>query len=335
MTHILNSQNTVYPLESSTLYLRDTYDDKKAVHQFLGLALNPIPANSLLSNEEYIGPLNFDVSISPAPHSKNPWMYSSLLNKVYMDMNQQFPVDFSVENRLMTPLFVRVTPQYSSATDQPVIRCIHHEHHSDSTNADVAEHVRFHIIRCSNTQAHYIGDPKKNEKLSVVVPLQEPQAGNDSVREFFHFVCKGSCPSPGMNRRAVEVIFTLEDETGQVLGRKCLKVRVCACPKRDKAKEEGELEKNGNIASVAKGKKRKVATQMQNSQEDKVFVKEEDSTEYALKISCIGKQNYLKILEYAEDLYKSQIYLFKEQPIVQNRVKQNLVALSDLKRNVQ
>jgi len=44
---------------------------------------------------------------------------------------------------------------------------------------------------------------------------------------------------------------------GEVVGRKCLKVRICACPKRDKEKEEKEAEKNTPNAPP-KGKKRKV-----------------------------------------------------------------------------
>lgn len=74
-----------------------------------------------------------------------------------------------------------------------------------------AEHVRQHIIRCGNPHAQYIGDKNKNDRLSVLLPLSEPQTGTDCVKEIFKFVCQNSCPAPGMNRRGIEIIFTLEN----------------------------------------------------------------------------------------------------------------------------
>lgn len=76
---------------------------------------------------------------------------------------------------------------------------------------DVKANIRQHIIRCSNSSAIYFGDKSKNERLNIVIPLSMPQTGTESVREMFQFVCKNSCPMPGMNRRPIEVIFTLED----------------------------------------------------------------------------------------------------------------------------
>lgn len=154
-----------------------------------------------------------------------------------MDINQQFPVDFKIKERPSRgQLFIRTTPQYSAQhyAAEPVTRCIQHDHVADPTNKgtyvqhsqifsciilyyyyyliDVAEQVRKHVIRCSNKSSQYIGNPSEAQRLSIVFPLSEPQVGNESVREMFHFVCKSSCPAPGMNRRGIEVIFTLEDE---------------------------------------------------------------------------------------------------------------------------
>ncbi|KAJ8911605.1 hypothetical protein NQ315_015939 [Exocentrus adspersus] len=81
----------------------------------------------------------------------------------------------------------------------------------DIKHENVKENVRQHIVRCSNRSAVYLGDKNNNEQLSIVIPLSLPQTGTDSVREMFQFVCKNSCPAPGMNRRPIEVIFTLED----------------------------------------------------------------------------------------------------------------------------
>lgn len=67
-----------------------------------------------------------------------------------------------------------------------------------------------HVLRCSNPNSVYMGNAELKEHLSVVTPLGEPQAGTETVRVNYQFMCKNSCPS-GMNRRAVDVIFTLED----------------------------------------------------------------------------------------------------------------------------
>lgn len=66
-------------------------------------------------------------------------------------------------------------------------------------------------MRCGNSHVQYLGDVEKNERLSMVIPLSQPQTGTDRVMEMFQFVCQNSCPAPGMNRRPIEVIFTLED----------------------------------------------------------------------------------------------------------------------------
>lgn len=76
---------------------------------------------------------------------------------------------------------------------------------------DLSEHIRQHVIRCANPVAHYLGDVSKNERLNIRFPFSQPQTGTDTVREMFEFYCKNSCPTPGMNRRAIEIIFTLED----------------------------------------------------------------------------------------------------------------------------
>lgn len=72
--------------------------------------------------------------------------------------------------------------------------------------------MRQHVIRCNtNSSARYEGIQAIKERLSVVIPLHAPQTGTDSVREMFVFMCKNSCPAPGMNRKPIEVIFTLEN----------------------------------------------------------------------------------------------------------------------------
>jgi hypothetical protein len=66
-----------------------------------------------------------------------------------------------------------------------------------------------HVLRIDHLGAIYEYD-ETSERRSVRVALDHPQAGTDWVTVAFKFMCKNSCIA-GMNRRPIEVIFTLED----------------------------------------------------------------------------------------------------------------------------
>ncbi|CAH1111819.1 unnamed protein product [Psylliodes chrysocephalus] len=254
-------------------------------------------AKTILCNEEYNGPFGFEVDVLRPNGSKNSWVYSSLLNKVYMDMKCPFPVDFRVTTRPPFHLFIRITTTYSSPqfAQECVYRCPNHEFNG-SPNEPL--HMKPHVIKCNNPDTVYLGDKTQGERLSLCIPFAYPQTGTDNVREMFEFLCKNSCPSPGMNRRAIEVIFTLEDANGETLGRKALNVRVCSCPKRDKEKDEKD-----NSGKPPQGKKRK----MDKTGGKRVPVAPNDLQETILKIPVIGKHNKDQILKYVQDLYSGEI----------------------------
>ncbi len=54
-------------------------------------------------------------------------------------------------------------------------------------------------------------------------------------------MCLGSDVG-GINRRPVRVIFTLENESREVVGRQSVDVRICSCPKRDRQQEESRAQ---------------------------------------------------------------------------------------------
>lgn len=133
----------------------------------------------------------------------------------------------------------------------------------------------------------------------------------ETVRVNYQFMCKNSCPS-GMNRRAVDVIFTLEDGCGQVLGRRKLSVRVCSCPKRDKEKEEKEfrehLQSQNHGSAPTPGRRRKLTYKkssfMNNIYDVGINFDRNQSDNFLYKIPAlevVGRDVALDMLRFAQD----------------------------------
>jgi len=84
-------------------------------------------------------------------------------------------------------------------------------------------------------------------------------AGTEWVTNLFQFMCFSSCVG-GLTRRPIQVIFTLE-QSGIVLGRQAVEIRICACPGRDRKNEErthlqARLKRGaGGAGSKARGRK--------------------------------------------------------------------------------
>lgn len=65
-----------------------------------------------------------------------------------------------------------------------------------------------HVLQSDNSNAEYNYNPE-SERHSVVVPLEQLQAGTDTFVVPYRFMCKTSC-NRGIQRRPMNVIFTLE-----------------------------------------------------------------------------------------------------------------------------
>lgn len=160
-----------------------------------------------------------------------------------------------------------------------------------------------HILRCLQPQTQYLNN---DGRLSILTPLGAPQPGADTVRLMYTFMCKNSCSS-GMNRRPLEIVFTLESIDGAIYGRRKLEVRICSCPKRDKDKEEGELK------GVSGTKKRKINSTHHNSDkkpmvhrnnlglEDEVTADVADISVHSLAVDVLGQNVAKKVLIYTYD----------------------------------
>lgn len=171
----------------------------------------------------------------------------------------------------------------------PVKRCYNHTAETNPANQTMAPDKIKHIVHCVNIASSY--EEKDNGHLSVVTPIHLPEDDSPYVKVYFKFFCKNSCVS-GMNRRATELVFTLEDERKQILARRPMVIRICSCPKRDKIKDEAELKES----SVKR--KKQLTTNKKMSSCDKHV--------YKVELNVVGKENYLAVHKYAYDVMAGQ-----------------------------
>ncbi|XP_075221857.1 uncharacterized protein LOC142324770 [Lycorma delicatula] len=216
------------------------------------------PTSSLPSTEDYLGPFNFKIQLSPSS-KKHTWAYSEILRKVFINVDKVLLLQFKVGGSnpvnyaglRVRALLMFVAPDHMHI---PVDTCTLHWSNLDSKNQahtkeklEICHCVEYglvgHVITTDNKHARYEFD-QHSKRHSVTVPLEPVQPGFDVTTVGYQFHCKTSCQS-GMARRPVNLIFTLETESGEVIGRCSLLVKICSCPKRDKDREEGEHLKNG------------------------------------------------------------------------------------------
>ena len=89
-------------------------------------------------------------------------------------------------------------------------------------------------------------------QLFACFAAEVPHQGTAISTRLIKFMCLNS-DVRGMNRWPIKIVFTLELKD-KVVGRKCIDVRICLCPKRDCQQEEKKLEKDiANAKQVAHG----------------------------------------------------------------------------------
>lgn len=218
-------------------------------HDPLASVYQASPTTNIPSFQYYAGPHRFDATFTKlSESSKNRhWDFSSMLEKLYIDMNKWVQVEFHVGPNPLSGLSIRVLPVFSDANyiNEPVKRCPNHAIDTDPTNENFTEN-KHHLIRVVGDDVIYLEDPNTH-RLSVAFPVLAPAAGSEVFSKQIKFMCLGSDVG-GINRRPTKVIFTLEDSEGEVLGRKVFDVRLCSCPRRDKQQEEERHLKQENQA---------------------------------------------------------------------------------------
>ncbi|XP_043099051.1 cellular tumor antigen p53-like isoform X2 [Puntigrus tetrazona] len=200
----------------------------------------PPPATVVPSTTDYPGEYNFQLHFNQSSTTKSTTStYSQLLNKLYCQLAKTCPVDVLVGREPPKGAMLRATAIYkkSEHVSEVVIRCPHHQNIAE--NNEGVSH-RSHLIRVEGSQRVQYHEDPNTKRHSVTMLYESPQLGSVVTTVLLNFMCNSSCMG-GMNRRPIFTILTLETFDGQVLGRRCFEVRVCACPGRDRKTEEDNL----------------------------------------------------------------------------------------------
>ncbi|CAH0595515.1 unnamed protein product [Chrysodeixis includens] len=188
----------------------------------------------------YPGELNFTVEVNSHDVHKKTFLYSHMLSRIYVDMKCNFSIQFNWDYRISPHMYVRSTVVFSDEpqAEKRVERCVQHCYESSKAGIkpEIAKNV-LHSSREMDAQGvYYCGDVDVADSwYSVLVEFH--RTSDEPCSHAYQFTCKNSCAS-GINRRAIAIIFTLEDEYGRVYGRQKVGARVCACPRRDLLKDE-------------------------------------------------------------------------------------------------
>lgn len=255
---------TVHKFEYVDVELCDSTQAAQQVDELKHNINSVSPTGKLPCMDNYPGPYDFETLLEETSH-KRSWVYSQKLNKVFIDMDKMLLVQFRLST-VVAGMRVRAMPVYTTSDyiNQPVNRCpLHavtldpqHLAHEDGNCFCIQYQWVGHVLQTVHSNVQYEYNVQSG-RHSVVVPLETPQAGSDTCTIPYQFTCKTSCLR-GMQRRPINVIFTLETPQGEVVGRKSLSVKICSCPKRDKEREEHDMisHKSLTVATRASGKRK-------------------------------------------------------------------------------
>ncbi|KAI0238143.1 Tumor protein p73 [Lamellibrachia satsuma] len=273
------------------------------------------PAPTVPSNTAYSGDYQFEISFeTQSKETKSTtWTYSVPLRKLFVRMATTCPVRFKTGKQPPPGTILRAMPIYMKPehVQEVVKRCPNHATNKEHNENHPAPN---HLVRCEHKLAQYVEDPY-TLRQSVIIPQEQPQAGAEWVTNLYQFMCFSSCVG-GLNRRPIQVIFTLEHEN-IVLGRQAIEVRICACPGRDRRGEERPI-MSSKQSPNKKMHKLNVGTDIMSvSPSAKRRKIGDDDDVFTLRVK--GRQNFEILarirdsLELASMIPQSQVEMYKRQ----------------------
>ncbi|GFY74109.1 cellular tumor antigen p53 [Trichonephila inaurata madagascariensis] len=262
----------------------------------------PFARSSLPVTSNWPGEHSFKVSFENQEKNNKSkhinWTYSETSNKLYVRKDASCPVNFSTKSPMEHDCTVRAMAVYSAPEHiaQPVTRCFNHSRSESDKGVREAEH----LIRSESSFALYQIDSKSRH--SVIVPFDNPQAGEEFSTYIFKFSCFSSCAG-GPNRRLLTLIFTLE-QGNILLGRQSLELKICANPRRDREMAEKGLQPEPSTSNLIPTKKFKPPEEIPTVNPGPSIKRAKiESKKKKLRIEAEDEECYL-FLRKMKDLYK-------------------------------
>lgn len=254
------------------------------------------------SISDHPGPYEFIISFGEKTESavKNAnYTHSIETKKLYVKMNVPCPIQFHCEKEIPPNVRIRAMMVYAKPENSSyvVARCPSHRYHCTSAIVEQNQHLSRHVIQISipaNTQDNtsYETDPISGRD-SVLIPFYNPVVGERYFTVLYKFMCLSSCVG-GINRRPVMGVFTMQDSNGNLLGRRCVEVKICSSPGRDRKQDENRRRKSlSNAVPIPKKKSR-----MGEVEPPSVM---KDGEEYFF-LKVRGKENYKLLSDINEAL---------------------------------
>lgn len=159
------SKQTIDVQVAST-FVKDNLADWIKADPFLIIPENPTTGSNP-SQEDYAGPLGFDVGVSRSGNCKSKEaQYSETLKKIYINQNRLVNIEFRFRNFVLEdssplePLYVRALCIFTNPDDigTPVKVCYTH---SRDSSGNLKSSIAEHLVRCSHSASSYQHDQCK------------------------------------------------------------------------------------------------------------------------------------------------------------------------------
>lgn len=188
--------------------------------------------------------------------------YSATKRKLYVSMGRASPICFVTDKPPPPNSTVCVVAVFLNADlrHRTLRRCLVHA--ADTHESNVNHSFPDHWIRCDHPSTQYLTDDANGHRHCLTVPFEAPVHGDGHFTYRFRFMCNNSCVGGATQRQETAVFFILQSAEGEDLGRCVMEVKVCACPRRDRSRDEASRKRSApserkNASDGSSGAQRK------------------------------------------------------------------------------